>query len=674
MLHFLRTYQRILFLILTVIIVISFVFFGTYGTFMNAPSDEEAVVFKTADGQAVTRGSFERLKRFLIFDADVIPSATAFPNYLNAGFLQKELVQTGALEEIALKNWQSVGSELEAKLVQEKSWRPFTHSENESISSLNVWQIFAPAIPENLVKLKNAQEPQEVLKAHFALMKAEKNFPEPYLAQILSWQENKQKGLTSEVEQQRGCLSLFGYKDSLDWLGHKLYETTIYAILELAAKAKKEGLTVSDQEIERHLKSVLEASLQKARVLQLSFLHLDNIDAFYQQQLHLLHLSDEELQAIYRPLLLVQKLICQEQKALLEKTGNLIEKTALERAPVTIYEMDPSLHFTKADDLYLFESYLEKVAVSPHSLELAPVDVVKKRAPELVAQTFQVEIREITPEDVSLKDVWAFELQDDGWKKIQARFPELGFAKNADEREALLDSLSPSLRKNIDSYVKRELFTQRKELADVLLEGAKTSLQYVTLQGKATADTPFKGLKDASPLEARLAAGESIKKISFDGETYYRLIPLKAEEPVILSFAEAKKVLAKPAPKKYTGLVNSLVQEAKKAGFAKKPAESDADFAARMRFMNHLREQHKHFKEESTFLKGKTAFSWQVKKHIMTAKQAAEQGILPGQLSYALDHLVFSLPVEDKGDLKEAEQIIEDKCYKEAAIKLFKHI
>jgi hypothetical protein len=54
MLEFFRKYQRYFFILITIVIVISFSFFGTYSTLSNG-SFREQIAFTTVDGTDITR-------------------------------------------------------------------------------------------------------------------------------------------------------------------------------------------------------------------------------------------------------------------------------------------------------------------------------------------------------------------------------------------------------------------------------------------------------------------------------------------------------------------------------------------------------------------------------------------------------------------------------------------
>lgn len=64
MLDFFRKYQRYFFLVITVVIIISFSFFGTYST-LGSNAWREQIAFKAVNGHEVTRADVDEMTDFL---------------------------------------------------------------------------------------------------------------------------------------------------------------------------------------------------------------------------------------------------------------------------------------------------------------------------------------------------------------------------------------------------------------------------------------------------------------------------------------------------------------------------------------------------------------------------------------------------------------------------------
>ena len=68
MLEFFRRYQRAFFIVITVVIVISFSFFGTFQTFSGSEQDD-SVAFTALDGSKVRRSEVSDMVTFLTTDS-----------------------------------------------------------------------------------------------------------------------------------------------------------------------------------------------------------------------------------------------------------------------------------------------------------------------------------------------------------------------------------------------------------------------------------------------------------------------------------------------------------------------------------------------------------------------------------------------------------------------------
>lgn len=68
MLEFLRKHQRYFFFVITVVIIISFSFFGTYST-VNTEYPHEQMVVKTVDGTNVSRQELDEMATFISTDS-----------------------------------------------------------------------------------------------------------------------------------------------------------------------------------------------------------------------------------------------------------------------------------------------------------------------------------------------------------------------------------------------------------------------------------------------------------------------------------------------------------------------------------------------------------------------------------------------------------------------------
>src|SRR5579872_2104087 len=94
MLQFFRKHQKILFIVVTFVVVVSFCFFGTYGTMAQPEGAADYELGKGVSGQAVKSREFTTLCRLL--ESSVLDrSSKEMPNLYNPGVIEKDFLSTG---------------------------------------------------------------------------------------------------------------------------------------------------------------------------------------------------------------------------------------------------------------------------------------------------------------------------------------------------------------------------------------------------------------------------------------------------------------------------------------------------------------------------------------------------------------------------------------------------
>src|SRR5689334_16655601 len=110
MLEFFRRYQRGLFIVITVVIVISFSFFGTFQTF-NGKEQEDKVAFTALDGTKVRSSEVADMVAFLSSDShDYLMYGSGNP--LNDGALASDILESGLAQVVASPYLTEIGQDL----------------------------------------------------------------------------------------------------------------------------------------------------------------------------------------------------------------------------------------------------------------------------------------------------------------------------------------------------------------------------------------------------------------------------------------------------------------------------------------------------------------------------------------------------------------------------------
>src|ERR1700681_408677 len=121
MLGFFRRHQRYFFLMITIVIVISFSFFGTYST-LNNSSGQDPVAFVAIDGTQVTRSELNQLVMFIGTDSQdkLLFGGIWGPHFLNDGVVKKNYFETGLAELLVAQYPGEVEQDLFSRHEKEK--------------------------------------------------------------------------------------------------------------------------------------------------------------------------------------------------------------------------------------------------------------------------------------------------------------------------------------------------------------------------------------------------------------------------------------------------------------------------------------------------------------------------------------------------------------------------
>jgi hypothetical protein len=304
MFSFFRKYQKFLFIVITIVIVFSFVFFGTYQAFGPRPQGKEETSFTTQNGRKITKSYLRDFAHFLNLEPT---SARGFQNFLNDSVIGKDILDAQIGYLIVKENGEKINEELNAKLQKEKTFRPYKHPLVAEISAEHIWQSFAPSLKEayrHLISLEKG-EGKEAFSKRALLFIEEKKFPGDILAYVLRMQENQALGGNQDPRLRQDSLSLFGYKDLSDWFGPTFVETAAGVIIEGADYARSLGYEVKKEEIIADILYKREKAFKRMKEQKG---HWPNSFALYQDCLHLLQIDEPRLISILEDISLFRRL------------------------------------------------------------------------------------------------------------------------------------------------------------------------------------------------------------------------------------------------------------------------------------------------------------------------------------------------------------------------------
>lgn len=569
MLHFLRKHQKYFFFVISVVVIASFSFFGTYDT-LPSNAIHEQVVFTALDGTKVTRAELDAMVVFLSTDNDDkrIFGGAWGPNFLNDGVVKNDVLATGIGEILAASYPDIVGRDLASHLEKEKRYPFYTHPQAKFISAESAWEYFAPGMKTHLRTLRKAENPldSDAFSARVALYLAERQFPAPLLRQVLRYQQQQQSWLTPDPNLEYADLSLFGYHTMEDWFGLRFMRIIAEFIMNSSALAEQKGYDVTKTEALADLMRNAEISFQQNA--NSPHLGVANSTEYMNEQLRLLGMDRTKAVKVWRQVLLFRRLFQDVGNAALVDglTHQTFSNFAKEAVSGDLYRLPADLRLKDYRALQKFETYLYAVAkraridkMSDKELLSLPtaflsLDEVKRKYPEMVQKKYVLEIAQANKialqAKVGLKETWNWEVEDKNWDRLKKEFPDLGVkpGKTRDERFAALDSLDDLTRGRIDMYARKAIVEEHPEWLEKALAETSPKQMSIGIRSKG-GNSIFTGLENREELiklldQASLNSEPAGKLAKFSGDNihFYRIKVIERNpNEEILTFAEANR-------------------------------------------------------------------------------------------------------------------------------------
>lgn len=564
MLGFFRKYQRYFFLVITVVIIISFSFFGTYKALIgNVYRDQ--IAFTAIDGEEIKRSELDQLVLFLGTDAEdkQLAGGQWGPNFLNDGVIKKNFLQTGLAELIALQYPGELGLDLQSRLEKEKRFTLYVHPQAQFLGVETIWNYMAPEMKENYDLLRQSSNPidEKTFAARVQLFNSEKKLSGPLLKQILRQQQRQYAWLTPDPNLDRIDLSLFNYHTVEDWFGPHFTRLVGEFIINSAKIARQQGYEVTFEESLADLYN--NAATDYKQNINNPYLGVANSTEYFNEQLQRMGLDQKKAAAIWRNVLLFRRLFQDMGNSVFVDMLPLKKFNEYSLATVegNLYKLPKELKFGNLRDLQKFEIYLAAVGEHPTSDQSSltlPVkfhtpDEVAKTIPELVQKRYLLDISQVDKKDmaakITLKDTWNWEAEENNWSGLQKEFPALGVkpGESREARMAALDSLDDKTRSQVDAFARRQIVDANPAALDKALEDIEPKRMTIALSLKG-GKAPFAGLENREEFmklldQAKLGSTDpALAKFSADHNTVYRIVVIDRSPALeILTFGEAQQ-------------------------------------------------------------------------------------------------------------------------------------
>lgn len=568
MLDFFRRYQRYFFLVITVVIIISFSFFGTYST-LGSNTWREQVAFRAINGHDVTRSDVDEMALFIATDNEdkMLYGGVWGPNFLNDGVIRKDFLATGLAQELALAYQADLQEDIDKRLTKEKKYVLYSHPQAPFLGVESVWSYFAPQMTTYFKSLQAAQNglDRNAFNNRIHLYLAEKQMPASTLRYILHYQE-KQYGdwLKPDDRINQTDLSLFGYHTLEDWFGPHFTRLISEFIINTAILAEKQGYDVSKAEVLTDLVRNTQISYQQNQ--NNPNLGVTSPEEYLNEQLRRLNMDQTRAIKIWRQVLLFRRYFHDAgANALVDSLATeKLNHFAHDNVTVDLYRLPAALRLANYQDLQNLETYLYAVTKQNKADPLAlpqqflALEDIAKRYPELVQKRYVLEVAKVNQKAlqarIGLRQLWDWEADEQNWPTLTKQFPVLGVkpGNTREERFDSLEGLDPTARAVVDVFAKQQIIKSHPEWIEQALNNAKPEAMVMGLRIQG-GKIPFSGLNDKekrqdlmrlldeATIGSTVSPDSPLYNFSADQQVYYRVAVLeRANNQEILTFEEAR--------------------------------------------------------------------------------------------------------------------------------------
>lgn len=564
MMQFLRKHQKKLFLVIAVMTIASFTFFGTFSTF-SAPEIPNKKIGQALDGSAIYERDLRALAQFLSLGSSEI--------------LRSDLVETGAFSLLAERYFNEIQEDFQERLQKARGASFYSHPQAPFLNALQVWNRFSPQLAGHLKDVQSGDLSAKTFSAYAHLYLDQQAFPPELLRTILLYEQQNYSWVSPDYQlADARYLSLFGYQTFEEWFGSRFSDLLGKFIFNTAAIAEKKGYKVSQKEARTDLMmNCYQAVQMKSMKKEVSSREATD---FMRLQFQMVGIDESRAVQLWRKVMLMHRFFHDiEQGVLLDPLPyEQFSLFADAKASVEVYQLPEALRLKDFRSMLKVQYYLEAVSpkgqqsISDLPRQFYSVEEVEKKHPQLVISRYELEVAQASQEDIlsrlSLKQTWDFEISDAGWGTLTGQFPILKKpgTESTEGRLQALDQMDHALRAKIDRYARQSILKQHPEWIEEALRSKEAEKVTVDIRSKG-AVIPFNDIEETAPLRQTLekaTLGEIVTFVAPGATTYYQIKVLqKPERKEIMTLQKALEhdVLGKLLDEKLEG---ALIEARKK--------------------------------------------------------------------------------------------------------------
>ncbi len=546
MLDFFRKYQRYFFLIITVVVIFSFIFFGTYSTFVGAAEEQkDQIVGHALDGTPMMRSEVQKLSRLIATDREDSP-----PNFCNDGVIRYDFLKDRLADLLIAEYFDVLKGDFASRLDKAKRFRSYAHPNAPFLSAKAVWDHLLPALNGEIAALQAENEVTPVIFSHLAkLYQFQSHLHPDVLRRILIHQHQQYPWLSIDQRLSYEDLAIFGFHSASDWFGHHFVDLVAEFILNAAVAAERKGYQVSLEEAKGDLIHHFQESLQKLGTQA-------RPDCNFHQHLRMLGLDEKSAFESWRKVLLFRRYFRDIGEAAFIDRLPYLDFAGYANEVATVQAYEWPIRIKNGPELAELEFYIK--AVCPPAKGILPdtflsVEEVERDFPQLVQSKYRANVAETTKKEVGLKatvkQVWEWQTDEKNWVKLRREF-SLPNGITKEERFKVLETLEPKLRTQIDAWSRDHLVDENPAWIEEALATAPMNEKIWAVSGNEEptlrAEGTFYRIENLEKLEGKHIllfnqAREILSKIISKKEESYS----KEKNPFATASKEALKALQK---------------------------------------------------------------------------------------------------------------------------------
>ncbi len=267
MLDIFRRYQKVIFLVVTVVVVFSFLFFGAYGVLGQEDGPRDRSIGKMVNGSPIMLSEVQKLSRFIATDReDSMQGRGLPPNFCNDGVIRYDFIKDGLAALIASAYFDVLKGDFEMRLEKAKRFKPYVHPEAPFLSAKTAWDHFIPELNAEMIALQGEFDVSPKVFSHLEKLYLYQSRLKPeMLRQILVYQHRQYPWLTVDQRLSYEDLALFGFHSASDWFGHNFVDLLSEFILNAASAAEAKGYQVTLQEAKGDLIHLFQETMENLK-------------------------------------------------------------------------------------------------------------------------------------------------------------------------------------------------------------------------------------------------------------------------------------------------------------------------------------------------------------------------------------------------------------------------